>query len=70
MDIVDIFENLGLGFGVIAAVVVAILLLIVASRVIPVLFAGLGVILLGILGIAAILFVIYFIGKFAKDFIK
>ena len=70
MDFLDFFENIGWGLGIIVVVVVILLLIMFLSMLIPTLFMIGGRLFLGLIILILIIAVIYFIGRFAKDFIK
>ncbi len=70
MDIQDIFENLGLGLGIVIIVLVFLFVMILFSTIVPALLWHLGGLLLGLIAVIFLIAVFYFIGKFAKDFIK
>ena len=70
MDFLDFFENMGFGLGTILIIVVILILVVFIGRIIPVLFMGIGSIFFGLITLIVLLAVIYFIGKFVKDFIK
>lgn len=70
MDFLDFFENMGLGLTIIIVIIVFFALIMFLGRVIPVLLMGLGGLFMLVIFIILIGAVIYFIGRFAKDFIK
>ena len=70
MDILDFFENMGLGISIIIVVAAVLFLIMVAGYILPVLLTQLFGIFIIILSICAVGVVIYFIGKFAKDLIR
>ena len=70
MDILDFFENMGLGISIIIVVAAVLFLIMVAGYILPVLLTQLFGIFIIILSICAVGAVIYFIGKFAKDLIR
>lgn len=70
MDFIDFFENMGLGMAIVIAVVVILILLIFVSKLVPVLLMAVGSLFVGLIILVVLCAVIYFIGKFAKDFIR
>ena len=70
MDIRDMLENFGLGLGIVIIVIVLIFIFLFLSAIIPALLVLFGRLLFYLIIIIAIIAVIYFIGKFAKNFIK
>ena len=70
MDFIDFFENMGFGVGIIVIIFIILLLIMFIVRLIPALLMGFGSLLFTLIIIVAVGAVIYFIGKFAKDFIK
>ena len=70
MNLGEIFENFGLGLGIVITIILLIIVIFSLLNIIPVLFRLLGGFFVIILVLAVIGFVIYFIGKFAKGFIK
>ena len=69
MDIMDMLENFGLGLGIVICIIIILVIILFLGAIIPVLFFSLGRLLLYLIIIIAIIAVIYFIGKFVKDFI-
>ena len=70
MDIAEIFENLGLGLGIVIGIIALLFVFLIFSAIIPGLLFHFGGLLFILIIIIAIITVIYFIGKFVKDFIK
>lgn len=70
MDLIDFFENMGLGAGIVTIICIVLFAVLFLGRIIPVLLIGLGSVLSILVSLAIIGAAIYFIGKFAKDFIK
>ena len=70
MDIKEIFENFGLGMGIIVSLVVIFIIISLIGGILPVLLGLAGNAIYLIICLAVICLVIYFVGKFAKGFIK
>ena len=70
MDFIDFFENMGFGVSIIVIIFIMLLLIMFIVRLIPALLMGFGSLLFPLIIIVTVGAVIYFIGKFAKDFIK
>ena len=70
MDFLDFFENMGFGVGIIIMIFVILIVVMFLIRLIPALLMGFGSLLFLLIIIVAVGAVIYFVGKFAKDFIK
>ncbi|WP_297826829.1 hypothetical protein [uncultured Methanobrevibacter sp.] len=70
MDFLDFFENMGFGLTIVISIIVILVLIMFIGRFIPLLLMGIGGILYTIMVICIIGAVVYFIGKFAKEFIK
>jgi hypothetical protein len=70
MDVLDFFENMGWGLGIVIVIAIFMVLIIILGTIIPVLLMGLGQLLFFVIIILVVGAVIYFIGKFAKDFLK
>ena len=70
MDFLDFFENMGLGLGIVVVLIVVVFLILLMSALIPALLVRLAGLLYIIIILLAVGAIIYFIGKFAKDFIK
>ena len=68
MNLGEIFENFGLGLGIVISIILLVIVISALVHVLPILIGGIGYIFGIIFIIAAIGLVIYFIGKFAKDF--
>ena len=70
MDFLDFFENMGFGVGIIIMIFIILVVGMFLIRLIPALLMGFGSLLFILIIIVEVGAVIYFIGKFAKDFIK
>jgi hypothetical protein len=70
MDFLDYFENMGFGVGIIIIIFLIVIVIMFSGRIIPALLMGFGSLLFLLIIIVAVGAVIYFVGKFAKDFIK
>ena len=70
MSILEMFENFGFGLGIVIAIIAFLFVVFLLSNLIPVILMHFAGILFFIIAIIFIMAVIYFIGKFAKDFIK
>lgn len=70
MDFLDFFENMGFGVGIIIIIFLIAIVIMFFGRIIPALLMGFGSLLFLLIIIVAVGAVIYFVGKFAKDFIK
>lgn len=70
MDILDFFENMGWGLIIVVVIVIFLFLIMFLARLIPTLLMGLGGFFMLFTMIILIGAVIYFIGKFAKCFVK
>lgn len=70
MEIKEIFGNFGLGMGIIISLVVILIVISLIAGILPVLLGLVGNAIYLMICLAAICLVIYFIGKFAKGFIK
>lgn len=70
MDFLDFFENMGWGLSIVIVLIIFLFLITVIRSIIPGLLMHLGGLLYLFIIIIVLGAVIYFIGKFAKDFIK
>lgn len=70
MDILDFLENMGFGAGIVIIVAAVLFLMALIGAILPGLLASMGAIIIALIMILIIGAIIYFIGKFAKDFIK
>ena len=70
MDILEIFENLGLGLGIIVLVIIIGIVFFLLMGIIPVLLRIFGNLLIWVIILIVIILAVYFIGKFAKGFLR
>jgi hypothetical protein len=70
MDILDFLENMGFGLGTVMVLVIFLFLITSAGTLIPGLLMGFGHLMYLLIIILLVGAAIYFIGRFAKDFVK
>ena len=70
MEIKEVFENFGLGMGIIVSLAVILIIISLIAGILPVLLGLAGNAIYLIICLAAIFLAIYSVGKFAKGFIK